>query len=58
MTPRCIFQVPAPKKCAETYRGLNPGGRGPGGFIGFVFRVCLSFPKNKIFDYFYLVLVI
>ena len=47
MTPRRIFQVPAPKKCAESYRGLNPGGRGPGGFIGFVFRACLSFQKIK-----------
>ena len=47
MTPRRIFQAPAPKKCAETYRGLNPGGRGPGGLIGFVFRVCLSFQKIK-----------
>lgn len=47
MTPRRIFQAPAPKKCAETYRGLNPGGRGPGSLIGFIFRVCLSFQKIK-----------
>ena len=47
MTPRRIFQVPAPKKCAETYRGLNPRGREPRGLIGFVFRVCLSFQKIK-----------
>lgn len=47
MTPRRIFQVPAPKKCAETYRGLNPRGRGARGLIGFVFRVCLSFQKIK-----------
>lgn len=47
MTPRCIFQVPVPKKCAETYRGLNPRGSGPRGLIGFVFRVCLSFQKIK-----------
>ena len=47
MTPRCIFRVPAPKKCAESYRGLNPGGRGARGLIGFVFRVCLSFQKIK-----------
>ena len=47
MTPRRIFQVPAPKKCAESYRGLNPRGRGPGGLIGFVFRMCLSFQKIK-----------
>ena len=47
MTPRRIFQIPAPKKCAESYRGLNPRGRGPGDFIGFVFRVRLSFQKIK-----------
>lgn len=47
MTPRRIFQVPVPKKCAETYRGLNPWGRGARGLIGFVFRVCLSFQKIK-----------
>ena len=47
MTPRRIFQAPAPKKCAETYRGLNPGGRGARGFYRFCFRVRLSFQKIK-----------
>ena len=56
MTPRRIFQVPAPKKCAESYRGLNPRGRGPGGFIGFVFRMCLSFQKIKNFKKFLVII--